>query len=168
MFSVYRKALNRCRALYKIGYSHFKMSNSQHALHYFDQALYLCEDEFIQLLTDIKVCLLTIRLLCLQPTLSDLIFAFFRVLIFYLRFSCVSKSSAMMLVMMSLWDFIFSLQNISSSLLDSLMCHEFNIMTSKSSICSKSCGQLLLFGCMFFITSIFLVYNYCLNYVMLL
>ena len=127
MFSVYRKALNRCRALYKIGYSHYKMSNSQHALHYFDQALYLCEDEFIQLLTDIKVCLLTIRLLCLQPTLSDLIFAFFRVLIFYMRFSCVRKSSAMI----CLGGFIFSLRNISSSLLDSLMCHEFNIMTSK-------------------------------------
>ena len=94
------------------------MSNSQHALHYFDQALYLCEDEFIQLLTDIKVCLHTIRLLCLQPTLSDLIFAFFRVLIFYMRFSCVRKSSAMM----SLGGFIFSLRNISSSLLDALIC----------------------------------------------
>ena len=48
------------------------------------------------------------------------------------------------------------------------MYHGFNIMTSKSSICSKSFGQPLLFGCMFFITSIFLVYNYCLNQVMLL
>jgi len=31
------------------------MGNSQHALHYYEQALALCDDEFVHLMEDIKV-----------------------------------------------------------------------------------------------------------------
>lgn len=56
LFVMCRMTLSRCKALYKIGHSHYRMGNSQHALHYYDQALGLCEEEFTQLLSDIKVC----------------------------------------------------------------------------------------------------------------
>ncbi|XP_067942930.1 uncharacterized protein [Watersipora subatra] len=49
-----RAPLTRCRALYKTGNSHLEMENSQHALHYYEQALQLCDEEFLQLLVDIK------------------------------------------------------------------------------------------------------------------
>ncbi|KAF6033827.1 hypothetical protein EB796_007864 [Bugula neritina] len=49
-----RGPLNKSRALYKTGNSHFAMGNSQHALHYYEQALALCDDEFVHLMEDIK------------------------------------------------------------------------------------------------------------------
>ena len=57
IYCTYRSPLNRCRALYKTGNSHLQMGNSQHAMHYFDQAFTTCDEEYVELLDNIKVSL---------------------------------------------------------------------------------------------------------------
>ena len=51
----FRYALARCTALYKLGQAHYQQKRSQHAIHYFDQALDICQDESTQPLQDIQV-----------------------------------------------------------------------------------------------------------------